>query len=312
MAILNGFGRTLGDGIIGLQALSVALALGRVPPRPVLFRLTGLPGAIRALYTAAAFCECRDLDWPELDGPVQDPDPAAEFGGVLDLRDFAFDPAFRGMAMIDYFLSRLGLDPARVSASQRRNAWLAQRLVPSQPAMPPGYVLVCPRASMALRAMPDAVHAAVLAGVRRLGVPVATQGANPPGGHARMVPSTLALPELCGWVAAARLVVTTDTAIVHLADAFAVPCLAVFTTHRPEWRARDYPLCRSLHRPVAGLPPALEFARGPEDVAAAHAAWLDAGSAGWLTDAVAAMLADLMANTLDDVAGGRLVRLGWP
>ena len=75
--------------------------------------------------------------------------------------------------------------------------------------------------------------------------------------------------------------------MVHLADAFARPCLAIFTTHRPEWRARDYPLCRSLYRAAAGLPPSLEFARGPDDEAAARAAWLDADGYKWLTGAVA-------------------------
>ena len=61
--------------------------------------------------------------------------------------------------------------------------------------------------------------------------------------------------------------------MVHLADACAVPTLALFTTHRPDWRVRDYPLCRPLHFPVVGLPEALEFARSPADEAAAQAAW---------------------------------------
>ena len=43
IAILNGFGRTLGDGVIGLQALLAAQTLGAIGPRPTLFRLPGLP-----------------------------------------------------------------------------------------------------------------------------------------------------------------------------------------------------------------------------------------------------------------------------
>jgi hypothetical protein len=43
IAILNGFGRSLGDGIIGLQALHAASERGVLPARPVLFRLPGVP-----------------------------------------------------------------------------------------------------------------------------------------------------------------------------------------------------------------------------------------------------------------------------
>ena len=86
--------------------------------------------------------------------------PRPTFARTIDLRDFAFDPAFRGVAMIDFFLARLGLDPARVPAGLRRNAWLAPRLRPAPAAR--GYVLVCPRTSMALRDMPAALHADLL------------------------------------------------------------------------------------------------------------------------------------------------------
>ena len=83
------------------------------------------------------------------------------------------------------------------------------------------------------------------------------------------------IEDLCGLVAGACSIVSTDTAMVHLADAFDVPCLAVFTTHRPEWRVRDYPSCLSVHLPVPGFPPALEFARDDGDIAAAAQAWHD-------------------------------------
>jgi hypothetical protein len=265
----------------------VALDLGRVPPDPVLFRLTGLPVVQRELYAAATFAECRDLDWA-LAAPGSAVPGASGFGAVLDIRDFAFDPAFRGVAMIDFFLTRLGVDPAEVPPARRRNAWLAEALAgdadrAARRGGAAGYVLVCPSASMPLRDMPEAACAAVLATLRDLGMPALSQAALPPAGS---------LAELWDLVGGACLVISTDTAMVHLADARGVPCLAIFTTHRPEWRARDYPLCRALHRPPAGLPPALEFSRGPEDEAAARAAWLDAGGLRWLTDAVADAVAD--------------------
>jgi ADP-heptose:LPS heptosyltransferase len=100
---------------------------------------------------------------------------------------------------------------------------------------------------------------------------VLTQGTPLAGTSAAPVAEDFAA--LCALVAGASLVISADTAMVHLADACTVPCLALFTTHRPEWRVRDYPLCRALHFPVPGLPEALEFARSPADEAAAQAAW---------------------------------------
>ena len=285
MAILNGFGRSLGDSIIGLQALSAALSLGALAAPPVLFRLSGLPPMVQALYAAAAdLADLRDLPWAD-ETPARPFRPAGEFAAVIDMRDFAFDPAFRGVPMIDYFLGHLGLDPKAVPPASRRNAWLAPRLQPIPPVAPRGYTLVCPRSAMALRDMPRAVHDFLLAWLlENTAAEILTQG-EPSFTHERVavVPPAATLAELCGVVAGAGQVLSTDTAMVHLADAFSVPSLAFFTTHRPEWRVRDYPLCTAVHLPAAGLPPALEFARSQADLLATHAVWFPAGpDLGWL------------------------------
>ena len=253
-----------------MQALAAALELGALAAPPVLFRLPGLPEAVQGAYAAAAdLCTLRTLPWEDAT-PERPCAPAADFARVIDLRDFAFDPAFRGVAMIDFFLARLGLDPARVPAGLRRNAWLAPRLRPALAAT--GYVLVCPRTSMALRDMPAALHADLLHWLAaHAGRPVLTQG--PPIAGTQAAPPAEDFATLCGLVAGAALLISADTAMVHLADAYGVPTLALFTTHRPEWRVRDYPHCRALHFPPPGLPEALEFARDPADEAAAQAAW---------------------------------------
>lgn len=277
----------MGDSIIGVQALSAALELGAIAEKPVLFRLPGLPDMVQGVYRAAAgLCEVRDLPW-DLAAPDQPFPPASRFARVIDIRDFAFDPAFCGVAMIDYFLRALGLDPAAVPPALRRNAWLAQSIeVASPPSLPRGYALVCPRTSMALRTMPEEAHRAVVTALAGLGLPVVTQGEPQSGAIAAPAPADF--PALCGLVAGAALMVSADTAMPHLADAFAVPCLTFFTTHRPEWRMRDYPHARAIHLPPAGFPEALEFSRGPEDEAAARQAWLR-GEAGmqWIGGEVA-------------------------
>ncbi len=129
---------------------------------------------------------------------------------------------------------------------------------------------------MALRDMPDPVADAIAAFCTARGIAVArpTEAADITG--------------LAAQVRAARLVVSTDTAMVHLADAMAVPCVAFFPTHDPAWRVRDYPLCTAV-RLESGLPPALEFARGEADVAAAYAAWFRPG-VDWIEPVLSAAL----------------------
>ncbi|MGG5820337.1 glycosyltransferase family 9 protein [Falsiroseomonas sp. HW251] len=271
-AILNGFGRQIGDGIIGLQALDVAMTRGLVPD-PVLFRLPGLPPMVQAVHRAFGVA-VRDLPWSHATPSV--PFAAAEGFDVVDIRDFAFDPDFLRLPMFDYFLRALGGDAASVPAEDRRNGWMLRRVRPVPSDGLDGRILVCPRAANPMRAMPDAFHAALLEELLAFG-PVATQGAVP--AHlARFVvpvPQVATLEELCGIVAGAAWVVSTDTGMVHLADAMERPCLAFFPTHDPVLRVRDYPFCRAV-RLESGLP-AQEFARDEHDVAAALAAWTKPG-----------------------------------
>ena len=115
-AILNGFGRSLGDSIVGLQALTLALEARTIAPDPVLLRLPGLPSITRQLYNAAHhMASVENLPWAD-EKPGPPPSVAGGFSRVIDLRDFAFDPGFRGVAMIDFFLQRLDLDPGQVPA----------------------------------------------------------------------------------------------------------------------------------------------------------------------------------------------------
>lgn len=229
---------------------------------------------VRAIYPHAAdFCAVEDLP-PGLRADRL----RHRFDRVIDIRDFAFDPRFRGVAMIDFFLERLGLDPQAVPPDVRRNTWLAPRVRPEASAAP-GYTLVCPIASMPQRTMPEEVHHRILRRLADEGGPILTQGAPPDElrHRVRHSPPQPSFAALCGLVAGAERILSTDTAIVHLADAFGVPTLAFFTTHLPAWRVRDYPLCTPVYRPAIGLPMALEFSRGPDDVAACQRAWFDPG-----------------------------------
>lgn len=263
--ILNGFGISLGDGIIGMQALAAARAVGAIGGRVVLGRVE--PAAkplVPQLYRLAG-----DL------AEVVPMGAAPREGRVIDIRDFAFDPHFARISMIDFFLDRLGLAAATIPAALKRNAWLAPR-VPALPplGLPADYLLFCPQASIPLRDMPAPVRQRIVRHLADHG-PVVAQGEAL--ARAIQAPRAATIEALCALVAGARAVISTDTAMVHLADAFDRPCLAFFTTHRPVWRVRDYPGCMAVHLPAPHLPESLEFPRGPADLAAAQAAWFPEG-----------------------------------
>jgi hypothetical protein len=268
IAILNGFGRTLGDSIIGLQALRTALDFGALTRPPVLFRLTGLSPVIEALYARADFAEIRELPWSHAarDIPFR---VTGNFGRIIDIRDFAFDAPFLRASMIDYFLSHLGLDPVQIPSDRKRNTWLARYVKPVRPNFPADYILVCPNSANELRTMPKIIQNYICETLACRGYVISLEAVK-------------TLEELCGVIAHARCVISTDTATVHLADAFNRPCVAFFPTHDPLWRVRDYPLCKAIS--LAGSsPPGLEFARGPEDIARAESAWFpQGGDLSWL------------------------------
>ncbi len=270
--ILNGFGISLGDGIIGLQALSIAEEWGAIQGPVVLGRRE--PAAkplVPQLYQRAAdLADVVPMEVAPLDGTV------------IDIRDFALDPAFACISMIDFFLGKLGMDPAAVPSAGKRNSWLAPRLGALPPlGLPRDYVLLCPNASIALRDMPREPHDALLRGLQARGLRVVTQGKSIDG--AIPAPFCETIEQLASLVARARAVVSTDTAILHIADAYSVPCLAFMTTHRPEWRVRDYPFCLAYRLPIAGVPESAEFVRGDEDLKAVRAAWFPDGPAlGWV------------------------------
>ncbi|MBR0692124.1 glycosyltransferase family 9 protein [Bradyrhizobium lablabi] len=291
VCILNGFGRTLGDGIIGLQALSVAIRIGVIPRGVTLFRLPNLPVMVQAIHAVAEFAKRKTLPW-DFAGKERRFDPAYSAARVIDMRDFAFDQDFQQTSMIDFFLQRLGIASNSIPPGCKRNTWLAPRVTQTPPLYPPGYILVCPNSSIRLRSMPAAIHAGILREALAVG-PVVTQGEVPDElvGQVFHAAPFGALEDLCGLIRHARLVISTDTAMVHLADAFDVPCLAFFPTHRPEWRVRDYPKCRAVML-RSGLPAGIEFPRGPHDEELAHAGWFPHGDdLGWLADVLTPTLA---------------------
>jgi hypothetical protein len=239
--IVNAMGVALGDSIVGLGVLRW-LKERHPHLRLCLHRAARAPRYVEALYALAA---------PTLGNVRYLPDGSAELASpeatVVDVGDFAFWPQFASMPMVDFFLWALGIRPDAMPAGRKANRWLAGLDWPSA-THPSPYVLFFPCASTPLRSMPKWAWSAAVDRIwdqYRLPVlgPVSLE-------HPRYRRidglETEGMERFLAWIRGASAVVSVDTAAVHAAAGFDVPCVAFMNTIAPALRTRDYPLCTSV------------------------------------------------------------------
>ncbi|MGN6528380.1 MAG: ADP-heptose--LPS heptosyltransferase [Burkholderiaceae bacterium] len=238
--ILNGMGVTLGDSIIGMNAL--AWMKRRHPTLRIhLYRTPHAPMFVERLYQLAS----------DIVEPVTYLPRSLETlpDDVVDLSDFLYWPSFASTPMVDFFIGSLGIAAGAVPASDKANRWLSRLPLPSIPApwSTRRYVLLCDQASTPLRTVPDEHTAAMVDRIwNRYGVPVlgfrpiAHPRYHDVSRHSRNLDQYLA------WVKGAAAVIGTDSSAIHVAAGFDVPTMAVFVSIDPALRARDYPHCRAL------------------------------------------------------------------
>lgn len=239
--VLNGMGVALGDSIIGIGALAW-LSTHYPSLRIHLYRARHAPRYVEALYQLASPM----LQVHYLPQPLPTPEAGS---AVIDLADIVYWPQFDDTPMIDFFLSGLGIDPAQVSTKDKTNSWLQafDLPLPAKPWRQTDYLLFCPRASVALRSIPQAVQLTLVEQLwQYYQLPVlGFEPLHHPHYYnvAALSPDTF---HFLSWVRGAALLVSTDTAAVHAAAGFGVPTLAGFVSIDPILRTRDYPLCHSL------------------------------------------------------------------
>jgi hypothetical protein len=243
--LINAFGVTLGDSIIGLSAL---FALKRLHPqlRFTLYRPRHAPRYVQQLYELAA---------PEFGAIVDLPVPLAHLPDdalKIDIGNHLFWPRFASMPMIDFFLWALGMAPDRIPASGKRNRWLADLSLPPRSDEP--YVLFGATASTPVRCIPEQARARIVDRMwEKFGLPVIGFGAVD---HPHYRDASTQSPDTAAylaWVKHARYVVTSDTAALHIAAGFDVPATAIFSTIAARLRARDYTHCVSIELALPDL-----------------------------------------------------------
>jgi len=264
--LVNAFGVTLGDSIIGLSAL---FAIRRLHPHLAftIYRPARAPRYVQRLYELAA-PRCGDI----VDLPV----PLARLPVdelKIDIGNQLFWPRFASMPMIDFFLWALGVAPQTIDADDKRNRWLAD--VPLPAPTHEAYALFCPDASTPVRSIPASARAGIVARLAdETGLPVMGFGAVDHPRYRDIASLSVDTGDFLAWVGRARYLVTADTAALHVAAGFGVPTTAFFTTIPAAMRARDYVNCVAVDMPLPHLHGVHASAR-PADLHAVECAYRD-------------------------------------
>lgn len=259
LLLINAFGSNLGDNLIGLTAFRQLLGVLRehLPVVSVDVLLGWHPDD----RLARLFRDIDGIDQVRTQGLTLA--ELAQYQGLFDTSRLIYLPRYGQMPMVDWYLWWLGLDPAAVAPRAKRNAvaipeadrqWVAQHLPPANGPR----ILLNPKASVALRSMPEASQ-------RRLADALLADWP-----QARLIlvqPLALAhervshLDEfintsdrLAALVAAVDGLIGVDTYTAHLADATATPAVTLFSSIHPDIYPY-YPLGHGLCLPDAAQLP---------------------------------------------------------
>ncbi len=253
VAVLSGAGTGIGDTLVGLTALAIARKhLERTFPRVNMDALVGLHcfESVLPVYSQS----------PTINTVYPLPVTLADFrrydaffdtGGLMHREDADRLP------YVDFFLKLFGIDYWKINPAQKRNSICLQQEVVDELAgeidllkNDGGRLLLFhPTASGQLRSIPEEKIAATMEGILANSdyriitvVPV-------PFRHERVIDlmeKSKSFQHLCYIVSRMDAIITVDTSIYHIADAFSVPTVALFTSIDPNLRVKYYPFVKGI------------------------------------------------------------------
>ena len=251
LAIINGFGTGIGDYIVGLTAWRIArerlLGAGcKDVSAEIWARTHAIPRASVACAGEPTLRALRAL-------PIG-LDRFLELDGFWDLSSMLDRPAFRQMPTIDFLLLSLGVDPDSVEPKSKRNQVRIPAAVQSEvdaalSDLPQPFVLLHSTSSTPLRDMPDVILRPLIDELdQRNQFAVASLHSLPVPQDKYFDLSHLfrSHKHFCAVIRRAAGLLTVDTSTYHVADAFGIPTLVVFTTVPSERWIPYYPTVQAI------------------------------------------------------------------
>jgi len=255
IAVINGMGFGIGDSIVGLQALDIFHRRIRTNYKRISIDMfQRIKPELRPLYQRSnAVNQVYDM-----------PQTLAKLLGYdysMSLEAFTASPQFNSMPMIDYFLAKLGLDPANIAADEKRCRFLARThlankggkavddLLASFKNRGCRLLLMHPFASDAVRSVPDD-HLKTLLDylightdyilVGALDITYENKR------YINLASMSKTVEDFISIVSRMDAVITVDTSTYHIADCFNIPTVVLFNTIDPHFRTVYYPHTRGI------------------------------------------------------------------
>lgn len=240
--VVNGMGVTLGDSVTGIETLYYLKQ--RHPDLCIrVMRPARCADFVEQLYQLALRCGVIDelLYLPQPLTMLSPHDVTIDMGNQLFRDDFAT------LEMHDFFYRHMGLDEKSVMEGDKQNRWLRGVDFSACPSLMPDYVLFCPGASTALRAIPARLHLTLVERLhQRFGLPVLGFGDVAHPHYHNVAPYCADTLGFIAAIARSRFLYAADSSALHIAAGFAVPTQAVFNAIPPALRTRYYPHCKSV------------------------------------------------------------------
>ncbi|MGD2031753.1 MAG: glycosyltransferase family 9 protein [Gammaproteobacteria bacterium] len=258
LAILNGFGTGLSDTLVGLTAFREVrkriqtAGIGELDVE-MWVRPSGYDSALAVTSMHGGVDRVKMLPMPI--------DAFLTLDGYWDLGGLVDRPTVNTRCTVDFFLELMGIDPTAVPRNEKRN-----RLSLSIPVVKEvgdalrdrtrRYVILHPIGGSLERNMPAEVFRELCTRlVRETDMDVASL-VPLPNMHPRHVDlselSSRGFEQYCALIKNAAGLVTVDASAYHVADAFSVPTVAIFSMVNPELRARYYPNVECIVLPGTG------------------------------------------------------------
>lgn len=254
IAIMNGMSKALGDHLIGMNALNLLHEHLRQYFDKITITLFQLhPARLNPITMKWPFCE-QTYILPTTLAALATFDAFYDFGGLVALKGFDKEP------MIDFFLRTLSLDPDKIPEEKKRT-----QFAPSPQGADVGRMLIRQIKKQSKERPILLFHHGATSPIRTMdkknaqrlikdiikGSDYFVVSALDLGGfkHERFIDLhkfSTTIDNFTAIISTVDAIVTVDTSTYHIADAFNIPTVVLFSSIEPDLRARYYPKARGL------------------------------------------------------------------
>lgn len=255
VALINFFGSAYGDSLVGASTFTHVLGLCKALGLEPQFEVLSASNKTDEIAAGTSWvCGCRRL-------PITARD-FCEYDAFFDFSGLQQRVGFDTLPLIDFYLSSLGFAADNIPAQGKRiqctigsSEWRSVSSVLFKRQLRRPLLLVTLRASNDLRSVPASLERQFVEQIATewQGTVITVSGYGNLGApnHIDLTEDIVGVARFISLVGQVDGLVTVDTLSYHVADAFSVPSVVLFTTIDPKLRVSYYPLAKAWVLPGA-------------------------------------------------------------